>query len=169
MTPSLQKRSCAHFNEDQAARYGNVLRERSLVRYQATVAWCVVQLDKSVGLSDEQRRRLVELLMKETRPPKRFGQNDYWYMMLQASKFPESKIKPIFDNVQWRILQRQLMQGRGMEQWLKMSGVMEDDKPAGGNAWSPTPCRHSHWEHPQSRRKGPCRKRRRPKRKRIRR
>jgi hypothetical protein len=118
-------------NEDQAAKYGNVLRERSLVRYQATVAWCVVQLDKSVGLSDEQRHRLVELLMMETRPPKRFGQNDYWYMMLQASKLPESKIKPIFDNVQWRILQRQLMQGRSMEQWLKMSGVMEDDKPAG--------------------------------------
>jgi len=118
-------------NEEQAAKFESVLRHRSLVRYQATVAWCVVQLDRSVGLSEEQRRRLVELLVKETRPPKRFGQNDYWFMMLQASKLPESTLKPIFDDVQWRILQRQLQQGRGMEQWLKMSGVIDDDKPAG--------------------------------------
>jgi hypothetical protein len=117
-------------NAEQAAKFENAVRRRSLVRYQATVVWCVAQLDRSVGLSDEQRRRLVELLVKETQPPKRFGQNDYWFMMLQASKLPESKIKPIFDDIQWRILQRQLMQGRGMEQWLKMSGVIDDDKPA---------------------------------------
>jgi hypothetical protein len=118
-------------SEEQAIKFENVVRQRSLARYQSTVAWCVVQLDKSVGLSDNQRRRLVELLVKETKPPRRFGQNDYWFMMLQASKLPESKLKPILDDVQWRFLQRQLMQGRGMEQWLKMSGVIDDDKPAG--------------------------------------
>jgi hypothetical protein len=118
-------------NEEQAANFENVVRQRRLVRYQATVAWCVTQLDRSVGLSDEQRRRLVDLLVKESRPPRRFGQNDYWFMMFQASKLPESKLKPIFDEVQWRILQHQLMQGRAQEHWLKMSGVIDDDKPAG--------------------------------------
>jgi hypothetical protein len=117
-------------DDEQAAKFENAVRQRRLVRYHATIAWCVVQLDRSVGLSDEQRRRLVELLVKESQPPKRFGQNDYWFMMFQASKLPESQLKPIFDDVQWRILQRQLMQGRAQEQWLKMSGVIDDDKPA---------------------------------------
>jgi hypothetical protein len=119
-------------NEEQAAKFANVVRERNLVRYRATVGWCVVQLDRSVGLSDDQRARMVELLVKETRPPKRFGQNDYWFMMLQASKISESKLKPILDDIQWRILERQLNQGKGMEQWLRMSGIIDDDRPVAG-------------------------------------
>ena len=118
--------------DEQAAHYDNVVRQRNLVRYRAMVGWCVVQLDRSVGLSDDQRVRLVELLVKETKPPKRFGQNDYWVMLFQASKIPESEIKSIVDDVQWRILERHLRQGKAMEQWLKTSGVIEDDKPAGG-------------------------------------
>jgi hypothetical protein len=118
-------------NEEQAARYDNVLRERNLVRYRAMVGWCVVQMDRNVGLSDDQRKRLVELLVKSTRPPKRFGQDDYWVMLYQASKLPESEIKSIVDDVQWRILERQLRQGKAMEQWLKTSGIIDDEKPAG--------------------------------------
>jgi len=118
-------------NEEQSVKFESAVRERNLTRYKATVKWCVVQLDRGLGMSDDQRRRLVELLVKETRPPKRFGQNDYWIMLFQASKLPESQIKAIVDDVQWRILQRQLRQGKAMEQWLKMSGLLDDDKQAG--------------------------------------
>jgi hypothetical protein len=118
-------------NDEQAARYDNILRQRNLVRYRATIGWCVVQLDRSVGMSDDQRNQLVKLLVKDTKPPRRFGQNDYWFVLFQVSKLPESSIKSIVDDVQWRILERQLRQGRAMEQWLKMSGMIDDDKPAG--------------------------------------
>ncbi|MFI5459489.1 MAG: hypothetical protein ACHRXM_29030 [Isosphaerales bacterium] len=119
---------------DQASRYDSLMRERKLSRYRATVEWFVVHLDKVLGLSDDQRRRFTELILSETDPPARFGQSDYWYLLFQISQLPEAKSKPIFDTPQWRLLSRQLMQGRGMEQWLKTNGVLEDHKKAGGNA-----------------------------------
>jgi hypothetical protein len=113
---------------DQISRYECLLRERKMVRYKATVEWFVVHLDKGLGFSDDQRQRLVELLVNESRPPKKFGQGDYWYLMLQAALVPESKLKPVLDVPQWRLLSRQLAQAKGMEQWLKSNGVIPDNE-----------------------------------------
>jgi hypothetical protein len=119
---------------DQAARYDSLMRERKLSRYRATVEWFVVHLDKVLGFSDDQRRRLTELILSDTDPPERFGQSDYWYLMFQMSRLPEAKIKPIFDNPQWRLLSRQFAQARGMEQWLRQNGLLPDHNRDGGNA-----------------------------------
>ncbi len=53
-------------NDDQAARYESVTRERIAERRKATIDWFVVHIDKGLGFSDEQRGRLVELLLNET-------------------------------------------------------------------------------------------------------
>jgi hypothetical protein len=119
---------------DQTARFESLVRERTSVRYRATVEWFVVHLDKGLGLSDDQRRRLVELLENETQPPQKFGQGDYWYLMLETASLPEATLKPIFDAPQWRLLKRQFMQARGMEQQLRMNGVIPDHKKAGAKA-----------------------------------
>jgi hypothetical protein len=113
--------------EDQTARYESLLRQRRTARFRATVEWFVVHVDKGLGLSDDQRRRLVKLLVNETRPPRKFGQGDYWYLMLQTSKIPPAKLTTLFDAPQWRLLSRQFAQARGMEQWLKTNGVIADD------------------------------------------
>jgi hypothetical protein len=113
---------------DQISRYESVLRERKLVRYKAAIEWFVVHLDKGLGLSDDQRQQFVELLSNESRPPKRFGQGDYWYLMLQTTHIPESRLKPIFDVPQWRLLSRLFGQAKGMEPWLKSNGVIPDDQ-----------------------------------------
>jgi hypothetical protein len=112
---------------DQISRYESSLRERKMVRYRTTIEWFVVHLDKGLGFSDDQRQRFVELLVNESRPPRKFGQGDYWYLMIQTARVPESRIKPIFDVPQWRLLSRQFAQARGMEQWLKSNGVTPDD------------------------------------------
>ena len=109
---------------DQAARFESLSRERNSFRFRATVEWFVVHLDKGLGLTDDQRQRFVELLVNEARPPRKFGQGDYWYLMLQTARLPEPKLKPIFDAPQWRLLSRQFVQARGMEQWLKTNGVL---------------------------------------------
>jgi hypothetical protein len=128
----FQKTIAKTLTSDQVSRYESLIRERRLNRYRATVEWFVVHLDKALGLSDDQRRRFTELILSETEPPLRFGQYDYWYLMFQVAKLPESKSKPIFDAPQWRLLSRQFAQGRGMEQWLKTNGVFPDHKQAGG-------------------------------------
>ena len=113
---------------DQISRYDSSQRERTMVRYKATIEWFVVHLDKGLGFSDDQRQKFVELLVNESRPPRKFGQGDYWYLMLQTARVPESRIKPIFDVPQWRLLSRQFAQAKGMEPWLKSNGVIPDNE-----------------------------------------
>ena len=113
---------------EQAARFESLSRERKAIRFRATVEWFVAQLDKGLGLTDQDRLRFVELLVNEARPPRKFGQGDYWYLMLQTARLPEAKLKPIFDAPQWRILSRQFAQARAMAQRLKATGVLVDDE-----------------------------------------
>jgi hypothetical protein len=116
---------------EQSARYESVQRHKRSVRQRATVEWFVAHVDKGLGLSDDQRKRFVDLLMNETRPPRKFGQADYWYLMLQTTKVPTTKLKAIFDAPQWRLLSRQFVQAKGMEQWLKTNGVLPVDEKSG--------------------------------------
>jgi hypothetical protein len=115
-------------NHDQAARFESLSHERTSFRFRATVDWFVVHLDKGLGLTDDQRKRFVELLVNEARPPRKFGPGDYWYLLLQTARLPEAKLKPVFDAPQWRLLSRQFAQARAMEQWLKTNGVIADDE-----------------------------------------
>ncbi len=117
-------------NHEQSAMLAELEQQRNRNRYAVTVDWFVTHLDKVMGLSALQRRRLADLL-KETRPPRRFGSGDYYYLMYRAGQIPEDRIKPIFDDLQWRLFSAQVNQTRGMHQWLKNNGMIEDE-PAGG-------------------------------------
>ncbi len=93
-------------------------------------------LNNEVGFTDDQRRQLVQLLHDETTPPRSLGQNDYYVVLYQLSRIPEARIKPVFEDVQWRYLKRSLDQGRGMEMFLKQQGFEpgEDaDKKSGAS------------------------------------
>ena len=100
-------------------------------RYRARVDLAMELLNNSVGFTDEQRQRLVKLLAEETQPPRRLGQNDYYAVLYLMASLPEAKVKPIFDDVQYRSLRRQLDQARGMGMWLKQNGFVPDEEPAG--------------------------------------
>ena len=123
---------------DQEARFEGLARERINVRFRATVEWFVAHLDKGLGLTEDQRQRFIDLLVRETRAPRKFGQGDYWYLMLRMAGLPETKLKPIFDAPQWRLLSRQFVQAKAMAQRLKAAGVLAEeddlDLPPGGRA-----------------------------------
>ena len=51
---------------EQATRYEQVAREKRLFRYRAKVELAVASLDQSVGFSDAQRRKLVDVILSET-------------------------------------------------------------------------------------------------------
>jgi hypothetical protein len=115
---------------EQATHYDQIAREKRLFRYRAKVELAVASLDQSVGFSDAQRRKLVDVILSETTAPIRYGQYDYWVVMYQAGRIPESKLRPMFDEQQWTFLKRQLDQMRGMGQWLRNAGML----PAQGEA-----------------------------------
>jgi len=117
-------------DSEQAAMLAENEASRSRNRYQVTIDWFVTHIDKMLGMTAEQRSRLANLL-KETPPPRRFGSSDYYYLMYRIGQFAEDRVRPIFDDLQWRLFSVQLNQARGMQQWLKNNGMIEDE-PAEG-------------------------------------
>jgi hypothetical protein len=119
----------ATLTPEQVGKHEAVVRDRTLYRYWARVDLAMELLNNEVGFTDDQRRQVVKLLHEETKPPRRLGENDYYVVLYQLSKIPEAKIKPVFEDIQWRFLKRQLDQGRGMEMFLKQNGFVAADEP----------------------------------------
>jgi len=116
---------------EQFGRYQKVTRDGSVARHRTTITWVVAVMDNTLRLSEEQHRQLEELLAKETRPPKRFGEYDYYGLMFQVSRLPMEKLRPIFDDVQWGTLERQLAFAVRLEPTLKEGGFVPDYQVAG--------------------------------------
>ena len=120
----------ATLTPEQAEKHEKVVSDRMLYRYWARVDLAMELLNNEVGFTDDQRRQLVKLLHEETKPPRKMGQNDYYVVLYQLSRIPEGKIQPVFEDVQWRFLKRQLEQGRQMEMFLKQQGFVPGEEPA---------------------------------------
>jgi hypothetical protein len=123
----LQKSLVNTINREQFLKYLKVDEERRRFHHESKIGVVITLLDQSAPVTAEQRRRLVDLLRRETKPPRKSGQYDYYAMMHQVSKIDEAKLKPILDDIQWQVFNKQLAQMRGMEQWLKQNGMLSDD------------------------------------------
>jgi len=116
---------------EQIALHENIVRDRIVYRYWARVDVAMERLNNLVGFTQDQHERLVKLLAAETRPPKSLGNNEYWAVLYLLSTLPEAKVKPIFDDVQYRYLKRHLDAARGLGgAWLKQTGFVPDDAKA---------------------------------------
>jgi hypothetical protein len=111
---------------EQAVHYRRADRQRRQFRYRAVVEQVVSTLDEVAALRDEQRQKLVALLLESTRPPRRFGQYDSYVVLLQISRLPEDKLKALLDDSQWRALKRQFVQFQGIEPFLKNQGLLPE-------------------------------------------
>jgi hypothetical protein len=111
---------------EQSAKYERQELERRKFRYETKIGLAIAILENGMPLRDQQRQRFMNVLVKETQPPKRFGQAhyDYYVVMLHAAKLPEGKLKPIFDDAQWRALSQQFTQAKAMEPTLRSSGII---------------------------------------------
>jgi hypothetical protein len=109
---------------EQIADHEKAARDRLLFRYWAKVDLVLEMLNSQVGFTVEQRDRLLKLLTEETRPPQRLGQNDYYAVLYQIAMIPEAKLKPMFDDLQWRLLNQLLTQAKGLGMWLKQNGFI---------------------------------------------
>jgi hypothetical protein len=113
---------------EQLSRFSQVDGERRQFQYRAKVELVVAMLENALPLRDEQRQKFITLIVKETKPPRSFGQQDYYIVMWNISKIPEKTLKPMFNDAEWKILNQQFAQVRGLEQWLKQSGALAKDE-----------------------------------------
>ena len=112
----------------QRARY----EKDRLDFYQSRVEWALASFWSGRStLTDEQIRRFVSLMTEKTRPLKRYGPHDFDAIWLQASKLPEEKLKPIFDDVQWYIVSNLFRQLKQRERILSAEGYLPENPPAG--------------------------------------
>lgn len=113
---------------EQLSKFSAIDDERRKFQYRAKVELVVAMLENALPMRDEQRQRLITLILDETKPPRSYGQQDYYVVMWNISKVPEAKLKPMFDEAEWKIMNQQFQQVRGLEQWLKQSGVLAKDE-----------------------------------------
>ena len=118
-------------NEEQIQKYDAVVNERRKFRYRASLEVAVTNLESAVPLKHSQHEAIVKLLMEETQPPPTFGQYDQYLVMHQLGKIAEPKLKPLLDEHQWKLMEGQIQQYKGMEQFLIQNGMIpkEDDEP----------------------------------------
>ncbi|MGZ0167747.1 MAG: hypothetical protein ACKVII_27845, partial [Planctomycetales bacterium] len=88
----LQKCLVNTINREQFLKYVKVDQERRSFHHEAKIGIVITLLNQSVPITSEQRRRLVDLLRRETRPPRKSSQYDYYAMMHQISKIDEAKL-----------------------------------------------------------------------------
>jgi hypothetical protein len=126
----FQKATRRLLTENQLARYDRFLEGRRASEYRAKVDMVAANLGTALGLSMDQRRRFVNVLIEETRPPREIGTYDYQAVMLQAARVPGDKIKPIFGDAQWQVLSQQLAGAVAMEGAIRAHGYVADEAPA---------------------------------------
>ena len=97
--------------------------ERRKFRHQATIKLVVAMLENGVPLRNQQRQNFIKILSEDIPPPKKFGRYDRYYIYLQAGR-AKDKLKPIFDDAQWKVLSNLFRQGERMEANLKTQGVL---------------------------------------------
>jgi hypothetical protein len=119
-------------NEEQSARYQDALHERKAFVYQAKIDLAVANLGNSLGLSNDQRNRLAKLLLEETRPPRKYGQQAFQVVLFQVAKLPDARLKSILDEAQWRALSPSLARwgNETNERLLRANGYVPEDEPA---------------------------------------
>jgi hypothetical protein len=97
---------------EQTARVERDDRSRLSFQHRAGVRMTVWRLSTAMGLTDDQRRRLEQLLMAETHPTPILNVvlpfARYVVIYVQIASIPEAKLKPLFNAWQWHTLQLKL-------------------------------------------------------------
>jgi hypothetical protein len=111
---------------EQASRYREAQQEKLKFRYRAKVTLILASLDTYVGFTSDQSRKLGALILEETTPPRRVGgPYESEVVLVKIASLPESKLRPILDESQWKTLGAIFEKFRGMEASLRASGNLD--------------------------------------------
>jgi hypothetical protein len=111
---------------EQLARYDTWTRDF----YRLRVQWVAFSLDVGTPMSSETRTRLATMIMSQTRPLRRYdGAYDFQAILYQASRIPEAKLRPIFDDAQWRVLQLHFDDAKKQGEFLVAHGYVHAHGP----------------------------------------
>ncbi len=111
---------------EQASRYREAQEEKLKFRYRAKVTLILASLDARVGFTSDQHQRFTTLILeKTTLPHKPAGDYEPNVVLLQIAKLPEAKVRPIFDDSQWKKMDLIFQKARGTETFLRANGHLD--------------------------------------------
>jgi hypothetical protein len=109
---------------EQQEEYEAADAERRKASHAAKVRLFVAILEQSCPMKASQRDAFVELLLKETQPALRPSEYDWFVVIVQAAKIPDSKLAPILDPKQLAYIKKLTGARVGMEPMLRNMGVL---------------------------------------------
>lgn len=109
------------FTAEQLER---VERGRTAHQHRAHLQRATALLKDAIKLTNEQEQALIALLLRETRPPGRPGEHAYHVVLFDMKRLPETRLKPLLDEQQWELFNRQFEQIKWMEPQLKLQGYL---------------------------------------------
>lgn len=109
---------------DQSAKYSLAYRSKGLAAFVDAVNAVVDRAKLLSKLSDLQCDLFRRLLLGSTRPARIPGICDEAVILLQAANLPESEVRPIFNDDQWRTISGQFAQMKRIEPSLRQLGCL---------------------------------------------
>jgi hypothetical protein len=118
-------------DREQAQRYEQALAKQNRQRYEWALLRGANSIQTSLDLSGAQAEELVALIVRETRPPKRYGRApDLHLLLFQIARLPEATVRPLLTHEQGRRLRMwtaAFKDEEGGEESLTRDGFIFDD------------------------------------------
>jgi hypothetical protein len=111
---------------EQIEEYEAAQADRNKTRHAAKVRLFVALFERTCPLTATQRDALVDVLLANTRPPKRSSEYDWYVVLVQAAKIPDARLTAFLDDAQMKVFKQSMQQARGLEMHLKQQGVLPD-------------------------------------------
>jgi hypothetical protein len=128
-------------SSEQWAKYDAVERERVEFSHRTSIVQAVAGWEQNMPLRAAQRRELIALLTKETKPPRKLTPYGNTWVLFQLGRLPQEKLKPIFDDMQWRTMNQYLVNSRNLGAFVKQLGLSADDEEADRADAQPAPAK----------------------------
>jgi len=112
---------------EKLAQCEKVDEQRRLFQHRAGVRMAAVRLTTALGLSDEQRQRLEQVLLEETQPTRITGQAfpaaHFLAVYVQLNRIPEEHLKSFLEPWQWQALKQKIAERETYVGMLRGSGI----------------------------------------------
>ena len=122
-----QKVRRSTLTEKQRRDFRTVDLQRRTFAYEAKIRLALVNLESSVPMTQEQRESFIQLVLQQTPPPLRFGQNDQHYVHYQFSRLSTQAVARILTAQQVELMHQIVRRHRSRRAFLIQQGFLADD------------------------------------------
>jgi hypothetical protein len=127
----LEKVARRTLTAQQFASLQELRIDQRRLHYEGHTQAVIETLQKKLSLNDSQVVALRQLARTDTRPPLRWGEADNFsahVVLNHIGMIPDEKLKRIFNDEQWRQMNVELREARGMEKFLRGQGWLPDEQ-----------------------------------------